>query len=197
MRIWLGFLLTVLLAGCASLPSMESRPKVPAAVVESRIAHLGKIEHWTIRGRLAVKNNNDGFSASLLWQQHKDDFDIRLFDPLGRRVAWLVGNPQQVTLTTSDGQNYQGVDPQLLLRQRLGWELPLDSLKYWIKGLPDPNKVAWREEFDDFGRALILDQAQWRVVMSQYAPNEPLAQPGRIELERKDFTAKLLVDSRD
>ncbi|HID82541.1 MAG TPA: outer membrane lipoprotein LolB [Chromatiales bacterium] len=183
------------LAGCATIVKTP-RSGPYRGVVESRLTQLAEQNTWLLEGRLAIRKGDEGFSAGIRWQQKDEDFDIRLLDPLGRRVAWLVGNPRRVSLTTVDGKTYKGVDPQLLLKQNLGWAIPLDSLKYWVKGMPDPHKVSWREEYDDIGRPLLLDQADWHVKLSRYDSDQPLALPKMVRLEREGFRAKLLIDSR-
>ena len=196
MKHWLVLLAGLAVAGCATIQT-PSRTGPYRAVVESRLAQLAGQNQWRLEGRLAIRKDNEGFSATIHWQQMAGEFDIRLLDPLGRRVAWLTGNPKKVSLTTSDGKSYQGVDPQLLLRQHLGWGIPLDSLSYWVKGMPDPSKVTWREEYDDIGRPTLLDQADWQVTLARYESGLPLALPQLVKLEREGFRAKLLIDTRE
>jgi len=194
MKLGVVLLACLLLAGCATIVKTP-RSGPYRAVVESRLAQLAEKNSWTLEGRLAIRKGDEGFSAGIVWQQQDETFDIRLLDPLGRRVAWLQGNPQRVTLATADGKTHKGVDPQILLRQNLGWAIPLDSLKYWVKGMPDPNKASWREEYDNIGRPLLLDQADWQVKLSRYDSDQPLALPQMVRLEREGFRAKLLIDS--
>ena len=196
MKFGLILLLCLFLAGCATTQQLpQSGPY--RKTVEQRLAQLAAQNQWKLEGRIAVRNGEQGFSAGMHWQQTDERFDIRLLDPLGRRVAWLTGTTDQVTLITSDGQSYEGVDPQVLLRRHLGWGIPLDSLDYWVKGMPDPNKPSWREEYDDIGRPLLLEQAEWIVNLSRYESESALAMPGLVKLERENFRAKLLVDIRE
>ncbi len=195
MRRWLVLAVCLGLASCATVIK-EPRKGPYRGVIEARLAQLADQNNWELEGRLAVRRGDEGFSAAIRWKQSGERFDIRLLDPLGRRVAWLRGTPRRVTLTTSDGKTYRGVDPQRLLKQNLGWGIPLDSLKYWVKGMPDPHKVSWREEYDDIGRPVLLEQAEWRVRLSRYASDQPLALPNMVRLEREGFRAKLLVDAR-
>ena len=196
MKFGLALLICLFLAGCATT-QQQSQSGPYRKTVEQRLALLAAQNQWKLEGRIAVRNGEQGFSAGMHWQQAEERFDIRLLDPLGRRVAWLTGTADLVTLVTSDGQSYEGVDPQMLLRQHLGWGIPLDSLVYWVKGMPDPNKPSWREEYDDIGRPILLEQAEWTVNLSRYESGSVMAMPGLVKLERENFRAKLLVDSRE
>lgn len=197
-------LLLAVLSGCATLPGGDKSGMAsaslgawPAALAEERAQKLAPITSWRLNGRLGVQLENDGFSAAVVWVQNDDHFDIRLFDPIGRQVAWLQGNGKAVGLKTAEGQSFSGENPEQLLQQHLGWSIPVKSLTWWVKGLPDPNTVAWRQEFDEKGRLIALQQGGWSMRVARYQGDDILALPEitRMEQPKNSVKLKLLIKS--
>ncbi|MGF1546167.1 MAG: lipoprotein insertase outer membrane protein LolB [Thiotrichales bacterium] len=185
----------LLLAGCASAPALDVRGDGPAPIdlSEQRRTQLATLNAWDIKGRLGVQRAEEGFSAALEWKQNGEIFDIRLFDPLGRRVAWLLGDRGEVNLLTGDGKDLRSENPEELMQTHLGWSFPVRSLFHWIKGIPDPNQVAWREEYDDAGRLVRLEQSGWTMTVERFLTEDLLARPALALLVRDDMRVKVLV----
>ncbi len=190
-------LIVQLLAGCATTPS--AKPVAggvwPVELASERAEKLAPITTWKLQGRLGVQLENDGFSAALTWLQDDGRFDIRLFDPVGRRVAWLRGTDKAVDLQTAQGQSFSGDNPEKLLQQYLGWSIPVKSLAWWVKGLPDPTTVAWRQEYDDLGRLVSLEQGGWTMRIASYQNDDVLAMPKLTRMQQGNVKLKLLIKS--
>ena len=188
--------IVLLFSGCASVPTPRPADGVwPTELAVERTEVLAPISTWKLQGRLGVQLENDGFSAALTWLQDNDHFDIRLFDPVGRRVAWLRGSDKAVDLQTAQGQSFSGDNPEKLLQKYLGWSIPVKSLSWWVKGLPDPTTVAWRQEYDDAGRLVSLEQGGWSMRITRYQSDEKLALPKLARMEQGKVKLKLLIKS--
>jgi outer membrane lipoprotein LolB len=194
-RLSVGALLPFVLSACVSStarhPGVES--KLPHDLAAERKRAFASIDEWNIHGRLGIQRGDDGFSAGIDWLQKGKTFDIKLSDPLGRQVAWLRGDERQVSLDTAKGQTIKAKDPEALLLKHLGWTLPVRSLFYWVKGLPDPASIVWREEYDEQGRILLIKQAGWEVKFPKYLTKDKKSFPKLTRLEHQDFKVKLLV----
>ncbi|HHJ21063.1 MAG TPA: outer membrane lipoprotein LolB [Gammaproteobacteria bacterium] len=197
MRSGLFFIgLWVLVAGgCATGPERPGQPgkKLPIELGAEREAQIAQVDHWKITGRIGIRNGGEGFSAGLEWLQTGKKFDIRLFDPLGRKVAWLRGDDQSVSLQTSDGRDLTAKDPQSLMQRNLGWSFPIRSFFYWVKGIPDPAKVVWRQEYDKKGHLVLMHQGGWKAKFSRYQPIDTGEIPQLSRLTRDDLRVKLLI----
>ncbi len=194
----LCWLATALIAGCATTPVTKPGTTSgiwPSELAAERAEKLAPITTWKLDGRLGVQLENDGFSAALVWLQDGDRFDIRLFDPVGRRVAWLRGDDKAVDLQTAQGQSFKGDNPEALLQKYLGWSIPVRSLTWWVKGLPDPTTVAWRQEFDDNGRLVSLEQGGWSMHIASYQSDDKLALPKLTKMAQGNVKLKLLIKS--
>ncbi|MGV6858750.1 MAG: lipoprotein insertase outer membrane protein LolB [bacterium] len=187
----------LVLAGCATVDAPKPEKKGPTAVdlAEKRDADLKRFANWVIHGRLGVRLPDDGFSAEFTWEQKVDLYKVAVIDPLGRQVAELKGDFDNTRLKLNDGRVLVATDPDALMQANLGWSLPVKSLIYWVRGLPDPHKVAWRREYDDNGRLKLLEQEGWLVTFSRYIESETSEQkfPALIRLSYKDFKIKLLI----
>jgi len=190
-----GLVLALLIvSGCAIFDS-GPRPgaKLPSELATERKSNYESIDEWNIRGRIGIQRGNDGFSAAFKWQQKGNTFDIKLFDPLGRQVAWLRGDEHNVSLDTAKGKKIRAQDPEKILFDNLGWTLPIRSLSYWVKGLPDPASIVWQEEYDEYGRMILIQQAGWSVRFMKYLTKGHKSFPKLTRLEHQDFKMKLLV----
>ncbi|RUM93594.1 MAG: outer membrane lipoprotein LolB [Thiothrix sp.] len=180
-----------------SCATSDNRPrpagKTPRELAVERKAGYKSIDEWDIRGRIGVKQGDDGFSAGFKWVQQGNTFDIKLFDPIGRQVAWLRGDDHDVSLDTAKGEKIKAQDPEQLLLDNLGWTLPIRSLLYWVKGLPDPATIVWQEEYDEQGRMLLIRQADWSVRFEKYLRKGNKSFPKLTRLEHQGFKMKLLV----
>ena len=184
------------LSGCASQPEKGGYGDVwPTKMAAERARALAPKKIWKLEGRLGVQLEHDGFSAGLIWLQDHGHFDISLFDPVGRRVARLTGNEGAVDLKTSQGQSFSGDDPEKLLQKHLGWSIPVRSLSWWVKGLPDPATVAWRQEYDDLGRLVSLSQGGWDMHIVSYQDADRHAMPRLTRMTHDKVKLKLLIRS--
>lgn len=186
-----------LLAGCATQAKVGGLPQAksewPSAMAAQRAAELGPMRKWALKGRLGVQLPSDGLSAGLEWHQDGESYEIKLFDQLGRQVALLQGSAKHVSLTTSKGESFKGNDAEKLLQTHLGWTIPVKSLFFWVRGLPDPKTVAWREDYNDAGHLAALSQGGWSVSLSRYSSTEITALPQLARVERESIKLKLLV----
>ncbi|MCU0936852.1 MAG: lipoprotein insertase outer membrane protein LolB [Gammaproteobacteria bacterium] len=184
------------LAGCAPL-LMTADEQAARDVLDARHAALEPLADWQAVGRLSVQSGEQAWHASLVWRQEADRYRIRLLGPLGQGGVEIAGGPDEVTLRTGTGGTYSAADPETLMRQRLGWWAPLRGLRYWLLGLDDPEAGRVRAQLDAEGRLASLSQDGWDVRYLGYLAAEPVALPARVELERNDLRAKVVVSRWD
>jgi outer membrane lipoprotein LolB len=92
-------------------------------------------------GRLAVAAGSEGGSGGFVWQQQGPETRLRLRGPLGAGSFEIASDGERFSVTDAAGQ-VLGADARATLRSRLGADLPLSSLRYWMIGLPDPASTA-------------------------------------------------------
>ncbi|MGI9304532.1 MAG: lipoprotein insertase outer membrane protein LolB [Gammaproteobacteria bacterium] len=183
-------LTTASLAACATTGPVDTTIDA-AQAWEQRQAKSYRLNNWRLDGKLGVQLQNEAWNVGLDWRQHFDDYRIEVRDLLGRKQAQLIGSPQGVSLQTGRNDSFQAADAETLMLDVLGWSLPLKGLRYWVLGVPDPDGIANRTEWDDVGRLRALEQSGWKVDYVRYAAESEL--PDRIALSAEGVKLKLVV----
>jgi outer membrane lipoprotein LolB len=171
------------LAGCATQP-LQSLPASNDAIVA-----------FSLNGRVAVKLEDRGYTASLRWRHTTEQDSLRLLSPVGSVVGQIEADAGGATLTTGDKKVYRSNDAQSLTRDVLGWDLPLAGLRYWVTGRADPAVPVQAEERDQRQRLTSLMQSDWRIVYLEYFGDSAL--PSRMALAYDRLSLRLIVERWD
>ena len=187
-RASLGLVAALALTACATLQ--------PAAVTppgwEVRQAALQQAVRWSLDGRVAASVDKQGWQASVTWRQQGATSELHLAGPLGVGATVLRLSP--------DGLSVDGASPRddvaAALQDRLGVELPLASLRYWLLGVADPGSECV-VTLNSAERAARLVQSGWTVDIGRYAAVAGDALPAQLSLQRDTVRVKLAVDRWD
>ncbi|MEP1584660.1 MAG: lipoprotein insertase outer membrane protein LolB, partial [Marinobacter sp.] len=119
---------------------------------------------WELTGKLAVRQPSDSGTAVInYWKQDRETYELALSSSfLGMGRTTLEGVPGFIELTLPNGERYQSGDPESLVNAATGWLLPIDSLAWWIRGLPGPDGD-FRLFFDDKGQLAVIRQLGWEI----------------------------------
>jgi len=158
---------------------------------QQQLAHLA---NWSFKGRLAIKQPGDSWSASLSWQQDGPRYDIQLSGAFGQGAARLFGSDGHAVIETPDHAAITSTSAELLMEEQLGWYVPLDGLKYWLLGSPAP-VLAERQQLDQFGRLLEMEQSGWQIRYRGYITVDGVDLPRKLELENSRLRARLVIDA--
>lgn len=190
----LGLLL--LLAGCHSVPYRTApEPLTSGRGDPAYVASAGRagLSTWRAVGRLAVKATGGGFNASFDWRQAGTRGELSVHGPFGAGRSRVQIEPDRIRVEAGDAAPldfappFEGVERALL--ERLGFEVPLGSLRYWLLGLADP-----LEAFEG-GPGSGFTQHGWRVDVEQADPaSVPPALPRRLTLSRGDARIRVVFD---
>ena len=126
------------------------------------------------------------------WQQTDNDYDLRLFGPLGGTVLSIKGGEDYVFLTTDKGETFSERSAAGLIYRQTGWDIPVDGLRYWSRALVLP-EVPAKQVFDHSGRLSELRQSDWTIYYEDYRLIDDLEMPRKIRLENAHFTVKLIL----
>ena len=129
--------------GCTTVPK---QPVLQLNQQEQQ-TQLQQLQHWQIRGRIAITTPDDKVSAYINWSQTGQQFDIKLTNILGSTLVSLTGDDTLTTLVADD-KTYQDSNPERLLQQITGLNLPVSTMPILMKGqLPDtPGQYQFSEQ---------------------------------------------------
>jgi len=183
------------LAGCRTtqVPAPIIGPGPGAPWAEQRDV-LGRVDHYTLGGRVAVAANGQGFSGALRYQQQAGRADLAIDGPLGMGGVRVSLEGEQVSISNSRGETFDGPAARAELEQRLGFTLPLAELRWWLLGLPAPGEAALEQD-PVTGEIRAFLQGGWRVSIDARAAAMGFALPQRLVVAREGARMKLLIES--
>jgi outer membrane lipoprotein LolB len=150
---------------------------------------LQKATAWQLDGRAAVAFHEQGWQASLNWQQRDGSSEVHLAGPFGAGALVLK--------RTAEGLSLNGSPPSDAvmgqLQERLGFELPLDHLRYWLLGVPDPS-AGFEVKRNAEDRAAQLTQAEWSIDYDRYTTVSGDVLPAHLVLSREGVRVRIAVD---
>lgn len=184
----------LLVAGCVTRPpGAQVGPGADAPWPEQRAA-LEKLDRYGLNGRVAVAAQGQGFSASLRYNQEQGRANLALDGPLGIGGLRVDIEGDEIAIATSRGQKLDGQAARDELERRLGFQLPLSELRWWLLGVPAPGEASVNQDGSS-GEIRDFTQNGWRVSINTRAPGLGFALPQRLTAEREGARLKLLVEN--
>jgi outer membrane lipoprotein LolB len=197
LQLWSCLAVALLLAACQSVPKPVAPIAAPAEVVAgwpARRALLQSRVQFTTRGRIGVVAGSDGFNGRLRWVQEGARSTVSLDGPLGVGGVRISAEAGALTMTTPSGEALDSQAAHDELVKRMGFEPPLQSLRYWIQGVPDPASPS-TETPDAAGYLGALVQAGWSVTFGAYMQTADGALPQKVTVERGTVRVRLILES--
>jgi outer membrane lipoprotein LolB len=153
-----------------------------------------QVSAFDLTGRVNVRVESKAYPGRIHWQHAPDADDVWLYSPVGSTVARMRQDASGALLITSDGKEYRAEDIKLLAREVLGWDLPLDGLQYWVRGLPWPALDAAQQEYDADGRPKFLSQGDWQVAYLDWSPAGVSGLPSKLDLSGQGMRLRLVIE---
>ena len=186
----LSFLLVVL-GACSGVPVKESG-SVEREAYEVRAQKLATITDWGFVGRISLDDGDEGGSGKLRWDVRADHSELDFHGAMGRGAWNLKVDPDKAVLREANGAVNSAADVNQVVRDRIGWHLPVNALQWWVRGMAAPGEIE-DEQFDDGGLLVSLDQFGWSVDFSRYDSRDALALPIKLNATRENYRVKLAI----
>ena len=176
--------LAAMLAGCAVTPVAPivapDPDKLPAA--------------WAATGRMALAANGEGGSGSFTWQQRSAEATLSLRGPFGAGAIEVVTDGRTLAVTDGEGRHLGDERAQAILRQRLGTDLPLGELRFWMLGVAAPGSAASVSDAATAPRR-VIEQSGWRVDYDTFQTAAGYSVPERFTATQGGVRLKVIVDN--
>lgn len=190
-------LLLLLTSACSTSPTgpNTTEPRTTGSSEwNAQQARLDAMASWQANGKIALRSATASESARINWLQSDNNSQIKLNGPLGIGAMSISSDGQ--TLVVEQGKAYRTLDistPEAIFTNT-GWQLPLQALPYWLKGIPSPDyavdEVVFTENGDNIEQ---LQQDGWRISYNRYSSFESLTLPTLLVAERDDMRLKLVL----
>jgi outer membrane lipoprotein LolB len=178
---------SLLMAACAG--------PAPRPGVGAERPPAARIASFALDGRIAVRNGETRYSASVSWQHSVDRDAILLSGPLGQGLAELVRDAAGARLTLADHRQFTAAAMDQLSQQVFGVALPLSEMARWVVGDTAGASVGAGE---DPQRPRQMLAHGWTIDLLERESAAESALPTLIEVHRDDLNARLkIIDWQD
>lgn len=164
----------------------------------ARTEGLMQFQQWEFSGRMSVKDllSGEGSQASVRWRQQDTTSRIRLSGPFGVGAHELVWESGRVSIVAPDRERsiqYNGPKAaERFMQEQLGWSFPVQSTRYWLRGLRDP-AVPGQEIFDAYGELRELNQHGWQILYERFTVIDGFALPSRMVLQNSSAKLRIVI----
>jgi len=190
----LAAIIALLLTATACAPIWQQRPvSSPDLLWQLRYKALVQLDQWQLQGRTAITQGKEGWNAGLRWQENRGVYQIKIEGPFSQGGITLDGDASRAVLTMVDGQEISAVDPEILIKQALGIQLPVSALRDWVRGIPYSAINIDRLELDNKGQITRLIQQEWDINFLKYVPFGIYSMPTKIFIKNQDLSLRLAI----
>jgi len=194
LRFYLLIVSLLLFSACSTTPEKKTGNKTTWS---SHKTTLNAIQKWQINGRFSVKTATENWTGSLTWRQEKQAYKINISGPLSTGSIQLEGDENLVQLRHSKNRFASDSNPQSLLHEHTGLTLPVNELRYWLRGIPYPPGTTSIMQFDKHGQLRRLKQNNWEIRFKRYTDvnigTGTLQLPNKIFLVNQAFNVRLII----
>ncbi len=193
------FPLFLLLNSCASNPAANhSSLLFPISNHPEQTYSQYKITHQSIKtfqaeGLVSIKTSTQADIAHFIWKQQDQKTSLEIYGPLGLGMTKIIKTPAGVILTTSNQQTYQAQDSEQLMKETLGWSVPIDGLNDWLLGIPENPINTY--SLNSFGFLSILTEDTWEIHYLSYISIQKIPLPQKITLSSPEITITLVIQN--
>lgn len=187
---WLLFLLFTLNA-CTGV-AIKDPGLVDKTAYQDRTNKLNEIDEWGLAGKISLDDGDQGGSGKLQWDVEPGQSEMDFHGAMGRGAWHLKMGPEGAQLKMADGTEQTAVDVNDLIREHVGWPIPLDALQWWARGLAAPGMTE-NEQFGAGGLLVSLRQFGWNVDFNRYDSVGDIELPVRLKATRNNYRVKLAI----
>jgi len=184
-------ILVCALAACTAVPPRPAE-QTGLAAFQARSGQLGGIDSWGLAGKISLDDGDEGGSGKLQWDVEPGLSELDFHGALGRGAWHLRIGPDLALLQLADGTEQTAAGVGELIRDQVGWPVPLDALQWWVRGLAAPGPVENRT-LDTQGLLISLRQFGWNVEYDRYGSFAGVQMPVRLDAKRDNYRVKLAI----
>jgi outer membrane lipoprotein LolB len=191
-------LLSLFLSACT-----VSEPEKPIVYVEQnaplwqqQLQRLNQITTYSSSGQLGYISAKERFSTRFDWQFVNDqNYQLHLSSGLSSSTMTLRMTTHGLIVTDNKGNARIAEDAQLLLKEIVGMEFPIELFSYWLKGQPQgTNHYKVGQNYLLAELDYTINGQQWRAKYSDYYLQQQPPLPKDILISGEQQQLKIRVD---
>jgi outer membrane lipoprotein LolB len=153
------------------------------------------LPYWKAEGRLGVKSPQGAWNANLFWEHENSQDRLRVSGPFSQGVVSIILQKDLIYINEGNGKIETTRDPSESIKRRLGFEVPVESLRFWMMGLPAPDEDYLQPVENQDSARRGFTQRGWSLAFEQFVPLAGESVPQRILLQGNQVRLKLIIDS--
>ncbi len=189
-----SFILLTLLSACTTQVPLSTPTVQNQQSWDDRQSTLNQLTHWHSVGALGIQTAKDNNALQFDWQlQSENDYSLRFIGPIGTGYGTLKTTPTQSIYLAPKGKTYTDSNAEALLIKVTGWQLPVNDLYYWARGLPAPGSTANLQFDASHSHLTSLQQDGFTVVFQNYSGVGKVDLPSKLLIQNADIKVKIVV----
>lgn len=203
LRCTLPLLMTLTLVGCQTTTSTPQPAQPTVEVAQgawfTHQENLERLQTYQARGKFAYISGSRIDTANFAWlQKSATDYRLLLTTSFGNKIVELNVSAGQTQLTDDNNRLYLSDNPQKLVSELTGMQIPLDNLRAWLIGLPGYSKTYKLNTDFQLEQLTYNDNgALWQVNYRSYHTETFPVLPKEMELTLKQDKIKIKVNQWD
>lgn len=121
-----------------------------------------QLTQWDLTAKFSVSTKDGTESGSIRWILNPDEERLDVLSPTGSVVAQLTMTDSEARLKTDDRETV-AKDADTLFKDVMDISLPVNALRFWVRGLDAPDLPLESVEKDGEGRITKLSQDGWKL----------------------------------
>ena len=188
------FILLLVLSGCFSISSKKRQPSLKElnSLYDAHIANIYKITSWKLSAKMQIKTPTEYSKVLLTWKQNADNYNLHLTGPLAVNIADITGNSNNISVKFAD-KLITSANPNSLIAELTGADIPVGSLKYWVKAIPNPSYVL-SKKLNNNGCITEMQQQGYTVKYDNYQKFNKNLLPTKINIATTDTKLTIIID---
>lgn len=180
-RLKCGIVVLLLLLSACATTELTDRFSV------EKMLPLSELKQWSFDGRLSVVGQPVIFVS---WHHAVDHEQLKLSGPLGQGAVTIDLTPNKIKIDKGAGEVMVSDQVEAFLFEKTGVLIPVQSLQYWVVGLPLPSHTY---QMTDNG----FVQTGWLVEYKQLQTSGAVYMPAKIFASNAQNKIKLIIDQWD
>jgi len=107
---------------------------------QQHLQQIKQIKGYQALGQLGYISTKERFSTRFDWQYNNpQNYTLKLYSTISSETLQIQMHAKGMTISDNKGRQRSAEDAQMLLREIIGMDFPLEQFAFWLKGQPKDN----------------------------------------------------------